>query len=221
MKYFRRFASPISPSNLSFRFRTNRFKILSEKLSKLNLTEIKILDLGGSSYFWDEMSKHFPAKYKLTIVNLNRDEIGDGDCQKIIGDGKTASFIKDKSFDVVVSNSVIEHLGTLAHQIEMANNIMRVADYYFIQTPAFIFPFEPHFLFPFFHWMPKWLRIKFVRNFDMGWFNKQKSEESAACLVSSIRILKKKELKKIFSNSKIISEKFCFLTKSYLIVSEK
>ncbi len=219
MKLFRRFASPILSNSLSSRFRNKRAHILLDKLSALNLSEIKILDVGGSSYFWDGMKSQFKNKYQLVIVNLSKEEIGIGECQKIVGDGKTLSFIKDKSFDVVVSNSVIEHLGTLNQQREMAENIKRVGKYHFIQTPAFIFPFEPHFLFPFFHWLPKWIRVKLVQNFNLGWFMKQKSKEDAQTLVNSIRILKKKELKRFFRNSQIISERLWFFTKSYLVIS--
>ncbi len=219
MKLFRRYASPILSNSLSSHFRNKRAHILLDKLSKLNLSEIKILDVGGSSYFWDEMRNSLKKSYQLVIVNLNKEEIGVGECQKIVGDGKTLSFIKDKSFDVVVSNSVIEHLGTFNQQREMAENIKRVGKYHFIQTPAFIFPFEPHFLFPFFHWLPKWLRILLVQNFDLGWFMKLKSKEDAQTLVNSIRILKKKELKRFFRNSQIISERLWFFTKSYLVIS--
>lgn len=51
MKLFRRSASPILSNNLSSRFRNNRAHILLDKLSALNLDEIKIIDFGGSSYF--------------------------------------------------------------------------------------------------------------------------------------------------------------------------
>ncbi|MBA4406633.1 methyltransferase type 11 [bacterium] len=219
MKLFRRFASPILSNNLSSRFRNKRAQILLDKLSALNLDEIKILDVGGSSYFWDEIRNSFKKSYQLVIVNLSKEEIGIGEYQKIVGDGKTLSFIKDKSFDIVVSNSVMEHLGTFNQQREMAENIKRVGRYYFIQTPAFIFPFEPHFLFPFFHWLPKWVRVKLVQNFNLGWFTKQKSKEDAQRLVNSIRILKKKELKRFFQNFEIISERLWFFTKSYLVIS--
>lgn len=106
MKLFRRSASPILSNNLSSRFRNNRAHILLDKLSALNLDEIKIIDFGGSSYFWDEIRNSLKKSYQLVIVNLSKEEIGIGEYQKIVGDGKTLSFIKDKSFDIVVSNSV-------------------------------------------------------------------------------------------------------------------
>lgn len=219
MKILRRFASPILSNSMSSRFRNKRARILLNKLSAFNLDEIKILDVGGSSYFWNEIRNSLINSDKLVIVNLSKEEIGVGEYNKIVGDGKTLSFIKDNSFDVVVSNSVIEHLGTFNQQREMAENIKRVGKYYFIQTPAFIFPFEPHFLFPFFHWMPKWVRVKLVQNFDLGWFMKQKFIEDAEKLVNPIRILKKRELKELFPNSQIIPERFWFITKSYFVIS--
>ena len=59
-------------------------------------------------------------------------------------------FFKDKSFDAVFSNSVIEHVGTFEDQKMMANEVIRVTNFYFIQTPNLYFPIEPHFLVPFF-----------------------------------------------------------------------
>lgn len=136
---------------------------------------------------------------------------------RVIGDGKTLSFFKDKSFDVAFSNSVIEHLSTFEDQELMAYNIQRISNHYFIQTPAFIFPIEPHFLFPFFHWLPKSLKILFVKYFNLGWFEKQKNIAHARELILFIRILKKREIKKLFPNSIVIREWVFGFVKSYLI----
>lgn len=53
---------------------------------------------------------------------------------------------QDNEFDAVFSNSVIEHVGDYEAQRQMANEIMRVGKRYFVQTPNFYFPIEPHIL---------------------------------------------------------------------------
>ena len=63
----------------------------------------------------------------------------------------------DASFDIAFSNSVIEHLSTFENQARMAAEVRRVARAYWVQTPNFWFPIEPHFLVPAWHWLPGWL----------------------------------------------------------------
>ena len=73
-------------------------------------------------------------------------------------------------FDIVFSNSVIEHLGDIEGQRRMAKEIRRVGKYYYLQTPNRNFPVEPHFQFPFFQFLPKWLRTAIVRRWSIGWY---------------------------------------------------
>ncbi|MEM2045934.1 MAG: class I SAM-dependent methyltransferase, partial [Candidatus Bathyarchaeia archaeon] len=61
------------------------------------------------------------------------------DVEWIIGDARCMPF-KDKSFDVVFSNSVIEHVGNYDDQKMCAEEIRRVGKCYFVQTPNFYFP---------------------------------------------------------------------------------
>jgi SAM-dependent methyltransferase len=104
----------------------------------------------------------------------------------------------DREFDVVFSNSVIEHLGTWENQQKMASEIRRVGKHYFVQTPNVYFPIEPHFLFPFFHFLPESYKIWIIRNFDTGWFDRIPDRKTAEAAVREIRLLSKKELKYLF-----------------------
>jgi len=65
----------------------------------------------------------------------------------------------DGSFDIVFSNSVIEHVGDAASQRRFALEVARVGRSYWVQTPNRWFPIEQHLLTPFLHWMPRrWQR---------------------------------------------------------------
>jgi SAM-dependent methyltransferase len=59
----------------------------------------------------------------------------------------------DGAFDLAYSNSVVEHLPP-ASRAAFAAEVRRVARGWWVQTPAFSFPVEPHALLPFAHWLP-------------------------------------------------------------------
>ena len=71
-----------------------------------------------------------------------------------VGDAVDMPGISDGAFDVVFSNSVIEHVETYENQRRMAAEIRRVGRRYFVQTPNRHFPLEPHFLVPGFQLLP-------------------------------------------------------------------
>jgi hypothetical protein len=217
MKWLTKHASNIETKNLSGKFRSKRLQLLLSKIEKLSKSKPKIIDIGGTNYFWKTLDKVLPIDLNLTLLNKERNHI-EG-FEGIIADAANLQFIKTNSYDLCFSNSVIEHLPTIVEQEQMAENILRIAPHHFIQTPAFIFPIEPHFLFPFFHWLPKSIRIKLVRYFRLGWYERLQDFSKAEILVNSIRILKKRELKKMFPDSKIITEYVLFLPKSYIVTN--
>ncbi len=55
-------------------------------------------------------------------------------------------------FDLAYSSSLIEHLAP-GERPAFAAEVRRVARGWFVQTPAFSFPIEPHALLPFAHWL--------------------------------------------------------------------
>jgi SAM-dependent methyltransferase len=68
----------------------------------------------------------------------------------------------DGEFDLVYCSSVIEHVPP-AHRAAFAAEVRRVGKGWFVQTPAFSFPIEPHSLLPGAHWLPVRLRKPYWR----------------------------------------------------------
>jgi Methyltransferase domain len=179
---------------------------------------LNILDVGGTEIFWDIMQfKSTP--HRITLLNLDIVPTRNSSYRSIAGDARHMPEFKDKEFDIVFSNSVIEHVGSFADQQAMANEIRRVGIKYFLQTPSYLFPFEPHFLFPFFHWLPITLRTWLVSTFHLGWYGKNVQDwNEAKKVVTSIRLLKESELRILFPDAVITKEKFFGLTKSFILV---
>ena len=59
----------------------------------------------------------------------------------------------DGEFDLAYCSSVIEHVAPRRPR-GFARELRRVARGWYVQTPAFSFPVEPHALLPFAHWLP-------------------------------------------------------------------
>jgi 2-polyprenyl-3-methyl-5-hydroxy-6-metoxy-1,4-benzoquinol methylase len=133
----------------------------------------------------------------------------------IAGDARSVQ-ADDSSSDVVFSNSVIEHVGTYQDQLQMAKEVCRVGRHYFVQTPNNYFPLEPHFLFPFFQFLPIRLRVLLLQNFNLGWFVKTPDQAKAMEIVEGIRLLSKREFVSLFPKASIYKEKVFGMTKSYV-----
>jgi len=215
MKILRPLADPQRKDSFSVKWRKKRFALFRQLLAELK-PPVRILDVGGTEYFWRNV--HFVPESETSIVllNLYKIEVNVPWITSVVGNGMDLSRYADREFDVVFSNSVIEHLGTWENQQKMASEIRRVGKHYFVQTPNVYFPIEPHFLFPFFHFLPESYKIWIIRNFDTGWFDRIPDRKTAEAAVREIRLLSKKELKYLFPESTIYCEKVLGMTKSFV-----
>jgi SAM-dependent methyltransferase len=109
----------------------------------------------------------------------------------------------DGEFDLVYCSSVIEHLAPERREA-FAAEIRRVARGWFVQTPAFSFPIEPHSLLPGAHWLPTGIRRRYWRlGAARGW--------------EEISLLRRGELEALFGPAR--AERFAGLAKSWVCVS--
>ncbi len=146
---------------ISGRFRARRMKRFLRYCSITS--ETRILDVGGVPDFWDLI----PGRPFIVLLNLtppNRD-LGRA-AYAVVGDGKSIPF-NDCSFDVVVSNSAIEHVGDRHAQECFAKEVMRVGKSHWVQTPNLWFPIEQHLFLPLIHWLPRRWQIPIVRRFTL------------------------------------------------------
>jgi hypothetical protein len=132
----------------------------------------------------------------------------------VVGDGTRLPFA-DQSFDLVYSNSVIEHLGTWEKQQAFAAEACRVGRGYWIQTPGKEFPIEPHYFGPFVHWFSKPIQKRLLRNFTLwGWLGRPDGRELDDVL-AELRLLTFREFRQLFRDARIWVERVLGLPKSY------
>lgn len=197
---------------LQRKLRRRRFRFFVALLSSLP-RPLCILDVGGTPAFWQQMAFCEPD---ISIVILNRTqlEVSHSGMSCLVGDARNLIEFTDQQFDLVFSNSVIEHVGTYEQQRLMAREVQRVGKRYYVQTPDRYFPIEPHVLLPFFQFLPFWLQILVLCRCGSPWGWKLPDTEAAKQYLQQIRLLNERELRSLFPRAMIYRERFLCLTKS-------
>ena len=105
---------------------------------------MRVLDLGGTAAIW----RLVDVPLDITILNLpgSVGELqGTGHTMRAVeGDACDVAQFEDGSFDLVFSNSVIEHVGPEPKQRAFAAEVLRLGKAFWVQTPSKWFPVEAH-----------------------------------------------------------------------------
>lgn len=208
---FSQCADNCSPCTKSSDLRRKRFQRFLHELAVSSASTI--LDVGGDERTWIGTG----LESKVTLLNI-RFVATQTVFKYIEGDACDMGMIGGKSFDVVFSNSVIEHVGNIGRQKLFAEEIERVGKSYWVQTPYKHFPIEPHFLFPLFQYLPNKMK-KFV---GMSWkySHLKRNNENILEELSRLRLLTIGEMKRLFPEAMLLKEKYCGLVKSIVVVKK-
>lgn len=206
-----------NPNSLASRMRRKRVEIFNHLLKNLP-SPVRVLDIGGTPDFWLKNQAALTTKCQITLLNLDAPSVQPPEISIVVGDARKMPQFRDHSFDIGFSNSVLEHVGTLYDQLSMAREIQRTCRSYFVQTPNRYFPIEPHFLIPLWQFSPVWYRTILLRKFRLGWMPQEPNLFRARAEIEQIRLLTKRELRWLFPEAEIQSEKFGPLTKSWMAI---
>jgi Methyltransferase domain len=132
----------------------------------------------------------------------------------VSGDACNLSQVADASFDLVHSNSVIEYVGDWSRVEAFVAETRRLAPAYYLQTPYFWCPIEPHFLAPFIHWLPESWRINLVMLMGLGHHPRANSVGQAMHIVRDAILLDKTQLRYLLPDASIQFEWLLVLPKS-------
>ena len=220
MSLFKLFVDHSKKDSFVNSIRKKRFayqKLLIEKLLETK-QEIKILDIGGEIEFWKHMGWE---NNRCTIYLLNLEAVPTitptyGFIQ-ITGNALALPFEKGE-FDLIFSNSVIEHVGSYTNQQVFAAETKRVCTKYMIQTPSLWFPLEPHSLLPFVQAIPHPIRAILIMFFNINYFPKQKTYQAALATSKSTLMFSKKRFQALFPEADIQVERLLGIPKSYTAI---
>ncbi len=185
---------------------------------------VSVIDIGGTEQYWDIIPQGYLDEHKVTVtvVNLPGSALpkDHGPFLFVGADGCDLAAFKDKSFHIAHSNSVVEHVGDWERMVRFAKELSRVSNAHFVQTPNFWFPIEPHCMTPFFHWLPKPMRVWLVSRLQLGHWKKAASIDEAVRVVESARLLNRKMFQALFKDAHVLTERFFRLPKSFIAVKK-
>jgi len=211
-------ASSDQEDSLGMQFREKRFRYFEDKIRSAfaGKDQISILDVGGTQKYWEDKKIVKELNLHITILNLEKIPVTSDHFESVAGDATNLSEYADNSFDLVFSNSVIEHLYTWENQQKMAAEIRRVGKKYFVQTPNKYFIIEPHYALPLFNFIPKKLAYLILTKTKLSRFEKWEPNDAQQYL-DEIRLLTLKEMKFLFPDGKVYREKIYGLNKSFTL----
>jgi len=213
-----------NPRSIGSRLRARRFRHLATLIASARgrKKQVRILDIGGTREYWRIVSDTELAALGLsiTVVNLPSDAQGVTDAifSFAVADGCDLARFADNSFDIVHSNSVIEHVGDWTRMSAFAREVRRLAPAYYVQTPNFWFPIEPHYMRPFLHWIPEPARARLLTLTAIGQYPRARSMDEAMRLAEGNRLLSRAMMASLFPDARIITERFALLPKSLMAI---
>jgi hypothetical protein len=163
----------------------------------------KILDVGGVPEFWEDV----PEVGRVTLLNLQAFPESER-IHSVCYDGGRFPFA-DGEFDIIFSNSTLEHVIGPENQKLFAAEVRRIGKGYFVQTPSLRFPYDPHALLPFFNFLPHTLKKAYLH---LCYRSPYPVKE-----LLDIRLLGHRSLRRLFPDGRIAVERFCGWPKSYIV----
>ncbi|MFE4588601.1 class I SAM-dependent methyltransferase [Streptomyces laurentii] len=206
-----------APDSLGERFRAARWERFRACFPGIG--GMRVVDLGGTAENWLR-SPLRPRHVHLVNLEPHPDllpewmsaenaDVTDPDVPAKLGE-----------FDLVVSNSTIEHVGGPSQRRRFVTAVDQLAPLHWVQTPYRYFPVEPHFLAPGFQFLPLAARAKLVRHWPLTHSRPGTPEEGMDAVIG-IDLLTRAEMRYLFPRSVILAERVAGLTKSLTAVRNR
>lgn len=205
-----------TPTSLGAKARMRRWEIFRNAFPTIE--NLRLLDLGGTVEAWHRA----PVRPRHVVV-LNLFQPGESDdnwITAVTGDACNATDELAKAnvsigFDVVFSNSLIEHVGGHARRLELARQVRQLAPRHWVQTPYRYFPLEPHWLFPGMQFMPAAARVRIAAYWPLVNTPPANIDEARRDVLWT-ELVSITEMREYFPTSTILHERVLGLTKSLI-----
>lgn len=135
-------------------------KILAILKIKKNLSESCLLDIGtGSGQIAHELSRSIKKVTSVDLVDERKEKRG-YNFQTV--KNEILPF-EDGSFDIVVTNHVVEHTPNQSKHLSEVNRVLKPGGLIYLATPNKFWLTDPHYKLPFISWMPRPMSKKYLR----------------------------------------------------------
>jgi len=206
-----------APGSIGARKRIRRWAWLQDTFPDIG--SMSVIDLGGTVEAWLRAPIQPTAVH---VVNLESQPVDVPDW--IRTDRADACDLPDsiasRRYDLVFSNSVIEHVGGHIQRIKFAETVRHLAPRYWVQTPYRYFPIEPHWLFPGFQFLPLAVRGQISRYWPLVHTQPESRAEGVRSAME-IELLSQTEMAFYFPDAILRYEKVAGLIKSLIAVRTK
>ncbi|MCS3748233.1 hypothetical protein FHY18_003866 [Xanthomonas arboricola] len=210
-------------NSLSARLRARRLRVFLEMVRACHRRQgyCRVIDVGGTLAYWAHVPDAFFAEHACEVTVVNLDDSAQPTARPSLraqqGDGCALAFA-DNAFDIAHSNSVIEHVGDAARTRAFADEIRRVAPQYYVQTPNYWFPVEPHYLAPGVQFLPRAWQAELLYRVPLGRIDRPQTRAQARCFVDDIRLLRRHDMARLFPDAALVAERWYGLNKSWIAV---
>jgi hypothetical protein len=209
-------------STLGQKFRARRSAHIRQMIDTIHAEKgsCRIIDLGGTEQYWRLFEPSYLASKNVSVALVNPlpDQNMSHMFTHLQADACDVAQAKDNSYDLVHSNSTVEHVGDWARMKAFAGEVRRLAPRYYTQTPYFWFPYEPHFRLPFFHWLPRSTRVHLQHKFTLGHRQRRETIDEAVQSIEEVRLLDMAQFRFLFPDAQIIKERVFPFTKSLIAI---
>ncbi|MET8835583.1 class I SAM-dependent methyltransferase [Micromonospora sp. NPDC004540] len=201
-----------APDSWGARRREARARWLGETFP--DLANMSVIDLGGRLDTW----LRAPVRPKhVHVVNLEPMSGGLPEWAALDhGDAcGLPEHIARRRYDLVFSNSVLEHVGGHERRLRFAESVHSLADAHWVQTPYRFFPVEPHWLAPGMQFLPTAGRAWLAQRWPLA-YNPAGNRLDATRSVLWTELLDRTQMRHYFPDSTIRSERYLGMTKSLI-----
>jgi hypothetical protein len=199
------------PGSVGQRKRARRWDWLHEAFPDIG--SMSVIDLGGTAEAWLR-APFRPAA--LHVVNLEPESSEHDWIKTDQGDAcELPGGILSGGYDLVLSNSVLEHVGGHARRQRFADAVRTLAPRHWVQTPYRYFPIEPHWLFPGFQFLPLTVRAELSQRWPLVHTPSANRDEGLRAAMQ-VELLSRTELVFYFPDSTIRAERMLGVVKSLI-----
>ena len=171
---------------------------------------MRILNVGASGTsigLPDQLESFYAYRSQITGGGLSFADVQDyrdsfPGVQAVVFDGCALPFA-DKSFDIVYSNAVLEHLPGDEFVERFAAEVQRVGKGWFVTTPNFWYPVDPHYHLPFVQLLPETAQRRLVKRLGKTPYD-------------NLHLLTKGRLRKLFPLGKVVGCRVTFYAETLI-----